>query len=568
MKAIKQTTIAFVILCSHLLFGSAASAHFIFVYGEDGKIKVVFGESTDPDQAKFLGGLSSMKAFTYVDGQKKTVAFEKITEGDDGWFQAEASDVGSVVDVACPYGVFGRGDKTMFLDYSAKFVRYSPGSLSKTPSKDLSLDLIPEFENGQLKVSVFFKGMPLGNAEVKLELMEYESFTTATDDTGVATLAANTRYVVRAKHTEAVAGEIDGKKFSEKQFYCTMVLDLGAESTVGESGSSVADTGQPSGTGVTLQRVDRGYQEFPRGMTSFGATVLEGKIYVAGGKSGRAHRYARSYQNNDVYCLDLSGKQWSTAGDTLGLQGLAIVAHGGKIIRIGGLEVRNEEGEEHQLRSIAAVKSFDPETKKWTTLPSLPQGRSSFDACVHDNRIFVVGGWTMELGEEPEWAEDMLVLDLSSENARWQSIEAPFMTRALAVRAFDNRIFAIGGIEAAGGPAEYVHVYDVESGQWESGPDLPCNEGMKGFGCSAVAVGGHFFVSTYDGGIYCLSDDQSSWEKVHQLEMGRFFHQMLPAGPKSFAIVGGSHMKHGNQNEVIVLSVSEVDETKVSAIAN
>ena len=47
------------------LFVHPANAHFLFVYGEDGKVKVVFGEGTDPDQAQFLGGLKSMKAFTF-----------------------------------------------------------------------------------------------------------------------------------------------------------------------------------------------------------------------------------------------------------------------------------------------------------------------------------------------------------------------------------------------------------------------------------------------------------------------------------------------------------------------
>ena len=140
---------------------------------------------------------------------------------------------------------------------------------------------------------------------------------------------------------------------------------------------------------IQLEKVDRGYADFPRGMTSFGATVLDGKIFVAGGKSGRAHHYARSYQNREIFSLDQKGKEWTTAGETLGLQGLALVAHEGKIIRVGGLEARNEEGEEHELRSIAAVKSYDPESKKWSKLPSMPHGRSSLDACVHKNKIYV-----------------------------------------------------------------------------------------------------------------------------------------------------------------------------------
>ena len=310
---------------------------------------------------------------------------------------------------------------------------------------------------------------------------------------------------------------------------------------------------------VQLEKVDRGYADFPRGMTSFGATVLDGKVFVAGGKSGRAHHYARSYQNREIFSLDQKGKEWTTAGETLGLQGLALVAHEGKIIRVGGLEARNEEGEEHELRSIAAVKSYDPESKKWSKLPSMPHGRSSLDACVHKNKIYVVGGWTLSIDEDQEWASDMLVLDLAAEKPEWESIKAPFETRALAARAFKDKLFVIGGIDGKG-PTKKVHVFDIAENSWSEGPKVPCEGNLKAFGCSAVSVAGHLLVSTYDGGIYRLNAQQSGWEKVHQLESGRFFHQMVPAGDSCFALVGGSHMKHGSRKEVEVYAVKSMQE--------
>ena len=293
-------------------------------------------------------------------------------------------------------------------------------------------------------------------------------------------------------------------------------------------------------------------------MTSFGAAVVGDNVYVAGGKSGKPHRYARSYQNQEIFSLNLEdGDKWNTAGDTLGLQGLALVAHDGKIIRIGGLEARNEEGEEQELRSIASVKAFDPETKQWTKLPSLPQGRSSIDACVHDNKIYVVGGWLMTIGEETEWASDMLVLDMAQENPEWQSVAAPFQTRALAVRAFDNKLYAIGGIDKSDGPTDAVHVFDIENQAWTTGPAVPCEGGMKAFGCSAIVRSGNLLVSTYDGGIYALNSDQSAWDKVHQLQTGRFFHQMVPAGEETFAIIGGANMEAGSLTDVEVFSVKD-----------
>ena len=536
---------------------SEARGHFLYVYGEGGDVKVVFGEALEPDRAQFLNGLASMKAHTVIEGAAKEVKFQKKIDDELGWYETSLDGLGPVVNVSCPYGVFSRGDLTMFLDYSGKYVRYSGDALSKKPANGLSLDMIPSFENGQLKVGVYFKGMPLPGAEVSLIRIDAESFRTNSDDTGNAVLTPSVRYLVRAKHVLSELGEVDGEEYSEKRYYCTMVLELGGDLSEVETQAPQQPV-EKNISNVKLERVDAQIEDFPRGMTSFGATVMGNKLFVTGGKSGRAHSYARSYQNGDVYCLDFESKKWETVGQTLGLQGLAIVNHGGQVVRIGGLEARNEEGEEHELRSLADVKAFNPETKKWTKWPSLPQGRSSFDACVHQGKVYVVGGWTMAVGKDSQWASDMLVLDANAAEPEWKRVDVPFQNRALAVRAFKDKLFAIGGINEDGTTDE-VHVFDLKSQTWSEGPEVPASSGMLAFGCSATPLNGRFLVSTYDG-IYQLSEDQNSWEQIHQLEPGRFFHHMVPVDETSFALVGGTHMKQGRFQKIEVYKV--IDSTK------
>ena len=63
--------------------------------------------------------------------------------------------------------------------------------------------------------------------------------------------------------------------------------------------------------------------------------------------------------------------------------------------------------------------------------------------------------------------------------------------------------------------------------------------------------------STYDGGIYALNADHSGWAKIHELDDGRFFHQMLPVAENRFALVGGSHMESGSHFEVEVFEVTD-----------
>ena len=301
-------------------------------------------------------------------------------------------------------------------------------------------------------------------------------------------------------------------------------------------------------------------------MTSFGATVVDNQIFVIGGKSGKAHAYAKSYQNKDVFCLatDGSNNEWQTVSENHGLQGLAIVGYDRKIFRIGGLEARNKEGEDDDLHSVADFKQFDPTTQTWTDLPPLPQGRSSIDACVVGNYVYVVGGWTMG-DEDAVWATDMLKFDLSNLNGKWEKVGVPFKTRALAVEGNNDQLVAVGGLKEDGGPTDEVYIYDFKTKKWSEGPAVPTPGRMKAFGCSTTSVAGHVLASTYDGGIYELAADNSGWVKIHQLDDGRFFHQMLPISENQFALVGGSHMQTGSNFDIEVFEAVANDKDAKSS---
>jgi len=64
-----------------------AQGHFLYVYGEGGDVKVVFGEALEPDRAKFLGGLAAMKSHSVIDGTAKEVTFQKKMDDELGWYE-------------------------------------------------------------------------------------------------------------------------------------------------------------------------------------------------------------------------------------------------------------------------------------------------------------------------------------------------------------------------------------------------------------------------------------------------------------------------------------------------
>jgi N-acetylneuraminic acid mutarotase len=269
---------------------------------------------------------------------------------------------------------------------------------------------------------------------------------------------------------------------------------------------------------------------------------------------GAAHGYSVEGQNNLFRRVKLeSGSEWESLGEVPRRQGLALVAYQNKIYRIGGFEARNAAGEVEVLVSTPDFEVFDPATSKWTALAPLPEPRSSFDAVVAGDILYVVGGWSLGQGDEDsQWHETAWQMDLSQNNADWKPMPSPPATRrAHALAELDGKIYMIGGMDEDGDPTTSAFVFDTKTGQWSDAPELP-GQPMDGFGSSAFNIGGRIIVSTFSGQVVQLNDDGSAWEQLPKLETGRFFHRLVAIDKTRFAILGGTGST-GKQTSVLVI---------------
>src|SRR5262245_47393511 len=89
------------------------------------------------------------------------------------------------------------------------------------------------------------------------------------------------------------------------------------------------------------------YSPLPVKVTSIGACVSGGFLYVYGGHTGKTHTYNETATSNRFFRVKLSGGKWEELPFGPRAQGLALVAHGDTLIRIGGMQPRNKEGEKH-----------------------------------------------------------------------------------------------------------------------------------------------------------------------------------------------------------------------------
>ncbi len=295
----------------------------------------------------------------------------------------------------------------------------------------------------------------------------------------------------------------------------------------------------------------------PDAITSFGAaTTKDGHLYVYGGHKGGAHKYNMEGQSNTLLRLNLrKPTKWESLPAGPKLQGLALVTDGNRLYRLGGFTALNKGKEEQKLSSQTSFAMFDPATKKWKDLAPMPTPRSSFDAVVHKNHIYAIGGWDMQ-PDDSTWATTAVVADLKADPIQWKQLpKPPFKRRALSLAAVGDSIYAVGGMQPNRKITKAVSVFNTKTGKWTEGPGLPGESSMAGFGSSSFAIGNRLFTSTYEGKVLELSADGKNWKTIKTMEEGRFFHRMVPMNNSALLLISGANMEVGKYDDIVVVPV-------------
>lgn len=294
----------------------------------------------------------------------------------------------------------------------------------------------------------------------------------------------------------------------------------------------------------------------PEAVTSFGAVCLDGSLYVLGGHKGERHEYSAPMVSGAFHRLKLSeGTNWEALPAAEPAQGVALAAHGHSVYRIGGMAARNLPGEKSDLHSKDLLARFDVRKGSWESMIPLPEPRSSHDAIVLGDTLYVGGGWTLAGGSSKGvWRDDLLKLDLRASSPAWEAVPQPFRRRALAMAGVGGRVYFLGGMDDGGGTSLEVDIFEVDTGKWSKGPDLPPGP-MKGFGCSAIAQAGTIYSSGMKGDLYRLEPDGGAWTVIGRLANPRFFHRLVPAGTGHLVAAGGEDSE-GKRNDLEVLEIA------------
>jgi N-acetylneuraminic acid mutarotase len=527
-----------------LLWPASASAHFPWLVTEPAgiptRVKVYFSEAAEPDDPELLDRL--VKADVWVlggrRGEPQPLSLKKMDDALEADLPAEAQ--ASAIILRHTYGVVSEGGEPFLLKYYAKtFPSPLPGTWrSIRDSERLALEVTPKLDGSATRFCVTWQGEPVAGVTVTVTGPGIPNkWEGPTDDEGTyrCHFPQAGRFSIRARHVENTAGELDGMAFKSIRHYSTLSLNH-----------------RPARCATAAHK----FPELPQGITSFGGAIVGDVLFIFGGNYGSAHDYSMDDQSGDLWKLNLKNpSNWEQISGPTKLQGLAMVEHGGSLYRIGGFSAMNKAGEPQDLRSQADFARFNTQEKSWEALPNLPEPRSSHDAAVVGDTLFVVGGWNLRgKGSTPSWHDTAHATSLRDKLLVWKTIATPpFKRRALALAGFRGRLYCIGGMQEKGGPTNAVAIYDPTTNEWLNGPNL-IGGGMEGFGASAFACRGALYITTQSGSIQRLVSGGTEWEYLGQLDHARFFHRLLPWQNEKLIAVGGGSMTSGKVLELELLS--------------
>ncbi len=533
------------------LAATPAQAHFLWIWQtktESGApvVQAHFSEAADDPEPELLKRLEGLQVWHRPSaGDVQALEVKQTPEAFEIALPTKLDpEHPGIIITEKNFGVTGRGDVKFLLQYYAKLY---PGNITDAAklgaSKQLRLDIVPVLTGKKLTLNVTWDGKPVADSEVVVKGPGLKGDKLKTDAQGVVSvdLADAGLLEIRARHIEARAGKLEDKDYTEIRHYCTVTLPwAGADKTT----ASVAAPATPE---LPL---------LPEGLTSFGAAVHGEWLYVYGGHLAKPHQYSMETQSPRLRRVNLNAPTvWEDLASGPRLQGVAMVTCGDRLVRIGGFSAHNAAGEKQNLWSVSEVSAYNPTSNQWSSLPPLPAPRSSHDAAVIGNTIYVAGGWQLRGSDgKPSWHDTAWSLDLSAENPAWQPLATPpFQRRAVAAAGLAGKLYVIGGMESDNGMTTEVAVYDPATRVWSAGPDLPGND-SEGFGASAFAVENKLCVSTRNGQLLSLQSGADKWETLGALKHPRFFHRLLAGLHQDVIVVGGSAADKVKELEVVAVT--------------
>lgn len=234
-----------------------------------------------------------------------------------------------------------------------------------------------------------------------------------------------------------------------------------------------------------------------------GVAVVDGKIYAIGGYNGRILGTNEMYDpENDTWTAKASMPTPRTS--------FGIAVYQNKIYTIGGI---NATGDTSSSKYTGVNEVYDPLTDKWETKEPMPTPRSSLDANVVDDKIYLIGG--MKYGAAVPFNPDQYAYEnqvYDPANDVWSTkTPIPNGTYGYASATVDTKIHFMGFLGSD------IQVYHSQAGTWTSGTPSP----TEVFDAAAGVTSGELAPKRICliGGMYGVSNVAANVTQIYDTEI-------------------------------------------------
>eukprot|EP00038_Savillea_parva_P006914 m.166650 g.166650 ORF g.166650 m.166650 type:complete len:547 (-) comp12721_c0_seq1:290-1930(-) len=196
--------------------------------------------------------------------------------------------------------------------------------------------------------------------------------------------------------------------------------------------------------------------QFKSELSSPACAVLNGKMYITGGKNSK-NRAVATAAFYDPIRKDIT----VTTDLQIPRFGHGLVELDGYIYAVGGY---GDDG-----GRVDSVERYDEDSKSWTSMPGLHDVRSALGCDALRGKIYVAGGYGP--GTQPQSLVDMVEV-FDPKTSHWEKAASLNIPRAhVCCVTYKDKLWAVGGYDGQHA-SQTVEIYDPVTKRWTEGPKL------------------------------------------------------------------------------------------------
>jgi len=188
------------------------------------------------------------------------------------------------------------------------------------------------------------------------------------------------------------------------------------------------------------------------------SAVVNGKIHIIGGRvrsTPDAKHFTAHHDVKDHVVFDPKTQKWTNAAPAPTARNSAAAAViNGKIYVVGGRQNQTDKNGEMRMVNVSNLEIYDPVTNSWESRAVMPLAQGGLAATSTNGKLYVFGG--------EQWYPSQKVFAnawvYDPDTDRWEALpDTPTPRHGLAAAALDNAVHVFGGATVNGLGAVNTH---------------------------------------------------------------------------------------------------------------